>query len=167
MELRRYRSSDCSEMAQLFYDTIHTVNAVDYTPDQLNAWADGDVDMDAWDKSFSEHYSIIAVDGDRIAGFGDMDSSGYLDRLYVHRDYQGRGVGTAICDCLEQWTEGRGRDDMGGEKGPSDQIGQLSVHASITARPFFERRGYRVVREQMVERKGQRLVNYSMVKDMG
>jgi GNAT superfamily N-acetyltransferase len=31
----------------------------------------------------------------RTVGFADMDADGYLDRLYVHRDYQGRGVAAA------------------------------------------------------------------------
>ena len=38
----------------------------------------------------------------RTNGFADMDADGYLDRLYVHKDYQGRGVATALCDALEQ-----------------------------------------------------------------
>ena len=45
MELRLYRSEDCPALAQLFYDTVHTVNARDYTPEQLDAWADGQVDL--------------------------------------------------------------------------------------------------------------------------
>ena len=36
---------------------------------------------------------------------------------------------------------------------------------SITARPFFERRGYRVVREQQVERQGIMLTNFVMIKE--
>lgn len=28
-------------------------------------------------------------------GFADMDADGYLDRLYVHKGYQGRGVAAA------------------------------------------------------------------------
>ena len=31
MELRRYRASDCDKMAELFYQTVHCVNARDYT----------------------------------------------------------------------------------------------------------------------------------------
>lgn len=31
----------------------------------------------------------------RTNGFADMDADGYLDRLYVHKDYQGRGVAAA------------------------------------------------------------------------
>ena len=47
MLLRAYRPGDCREMAALFYDTVHTVNARDYTPEQLDAWAGGPVDLDA------------------------------------------------------------------------------------------------------------------------
>lgn len=44
MTIRKYRPEDCAEMAKLFYDTVHTVNAADYTEPQLNAWATGEVD---------------------------------------------------------------------------------------------------------------------------
>ena len=37
MKLRRYRVSDCSELTRLFYDTVHSVCARDYTPEQLDA----------------------------------------------------------------------------------------------------------------------------------
>ena len=37
MELREYKPTDCEQMAQLFYNTVHSVNAKDYTEEQLNA----------------------------------------------------------------------------------------------------------------------------------
>ena len=148
MELRKYRPQDCAEMARLFYDTVHTVNAADYTEEQLNAWATGKVDLEKWDASFQEHDTLIAVEGSRIIGFADMDSNGYLDRLYVHKDFQGKGVASALCDRLEQKNTGTG----------------FVTHASITARPFFEKRGYKVVKEQQVERQGVMLTNYVMEK---
>ena len=40
----------------------------------------------------------------------------------------------------------------------------LTVHASITARPFFERRGYTLIRPQWVERHGILLQNFVMQK---
>ena len=76
-----------------------------------------------------------------IIGFADLAEDGYLDRLYVHRDWQGRGVATALCDAL-----------------PDARL----THASLTARPFFEKRGWHVVREQQVERRGVRLTNFVM-----
>lgn len=147
ISLRAYRAEDCKNMAQLFYDTVHTVNARDYSEDQLNAWATGQVDLEGWNASFLDHITLVAEVNGVLAGFGDMTEEGYLDRLYVHKDYQGQGVATALCDALE----GKVR-------------GSITTHASITARPFFEHRGYRVLREQQVERRGVKLTNFVMEK---
>lgn len=148
MSLREYQSSDCRELADLFYHTVHKVNARDYTKEQLDAWATGQIDLEKWDQSFQEHYSIVALDGGIITGFGDIDSTGYLDRLYVHADYQGKGIASKICDRLEQAVPG-----------------DIVTHASITARPFFERRGYKVIKEQQVARQGICLTNFVMRKE--
>jgi len=151
MTLRNYRPADCREMAELFYNTVHTVNAGDYTGRQLDAWASGTVDLKAWDASFRRCLTLVAVEGDRIVGFGDMAPDGYLDMLYVHREFQRRGIASAICDRLE----GEVRAEV------------FTVHASITARPFFEKRGYRTVKERRVLRRGVELVNYAMEKRPG
>lgn len=91
MHIRPYRSSDCPALAELFYQTVHTVCARDYSPEQLDAWADGRVELAAWDASFRAHDTRVAVEGGVIVGFADLGPDGYLDRLYVHRDWQGRG----------------------------------------------------------------------------
>ena len=148
MEIRKYRPSDCPELARLFYDTVHTVNARDYTPAQLNAWATGNVDLEKWNASFLDHLTLVAEENGEIIGFGDMDGTGYLDRLYVHRDHQRRGVARAICDALEGAI-------------PAEIY---TPHASITARPFVEKRGYTVVKEQQVERVGVKMTNFVMVR---
>ena len=98
MFIREYVSTDCKEIAELFYNTVHVVNAKDYTKEQLDVWATGQVDLQKWNQSFQEHFSIVAIDMDIIVGFGDIDKTGYLDRLYVHSDYQGKGIATAICN---------------------------------------------------------------------
>lgn len=122
MYLRPYQPEDCAVLAALFYDTVHTVNAQDYTKEQLDVWATGATDLVAWNRSFLKHHTIVAVEDNIIVGFGDIDTTGYLDRLYVHKDYQRRGYATAICDALEETV---------------DTI-TITTHASITARPFFE-----------------------------
>lgn len=150
MKIRDYKAEDCKLLAELFYETVHTVNAKDYNEEQLSAWADGELDLDKWNRSFLEHYTVVAVEDNVIAGFGDIDGTGYLDRLYVHKDYQNRGIGTAICNALEIYA--------GTEK--------IRTQASITAKSFFMERGYVVIREQQVERKGIKLTNYFMEKQI-
>ena len=74
---------------------------------------------------------------------------GYLDRLYVHKDAQRRGVGAAAEACAR-----------------AAGVQRLETHASITARPFFAARGYALLREQEVERGGIRLKNYVMILEL-
>lgn len=77
MLLRRYKQSYCIEIVQLFYDTIHSVNTIDYTESQLAVWASkvDEIDLMAWDKSLSEHYTIVVENNNIIVGFGDIDSN--------------------------------------------------------------------------------------------
>lgn len=150
MILKEYRQEDCAALAELFYSTVHSVNRRDYSREQVYAWADGHVDLERWDQSFKAHHTVVAWEKDVITGFGDMAEDGYLDRLYVHRDYQGRGIAAAICDELEK----------------SSGKQEFTVHASVTARPFFEKRGYRMKKEQKVERRGVYLTNYVMEKSV-
>lgn len=147
MLIRKYQASDCKELANLFYNTVHSINAEDYTDEQLDVWATGNVDLDVWNSSFLRNYTLVALDGNLLVGFGDIDKTGYLDRLYVHKDFQGRGVATSLCNALERAV-----------------VGNIVVHASITARPFFEHRGYIVKKEQQIERQGILLTNYVMEK---
>ena len=148
MLIREYRPSDCRELAELFYNTVHTVNAEDYTKEQLDAWATGQVDLKKWNQSLQEHFSIVAIDNSIIAGFGDIDKTGCLDRLFIHPRYQRKGIATAICNQLE-----------------SSVQENIVTYASVTARPFFEKRGYKVVKEQQVERQGIFLTNFVMIKE--
>ena len=148
MLFREYQTSDSKEITELFYSTVHTVNAKDYTKEQLDVWATEQVDLEKWNQSLQEHYSIVAIEDGVIVGFGDIDKTGYLDHLFVHANYQGRGIATAICNQLEQVVKG-----------------DITTHASITAKPFFEKRGYRVVKEQQVERQGIFLTNFCMEKN--
>ena len=148
MIIRKYVSEDCKQLADLFYETVHSVNAKDYTSEQLYAWADGSADLEKWNKSFMDRYTLVAVDDGCIVGFGYIDKTGYLDMLFVHKDYQGQGIASSICDRLEETIT----TDM------------ITTHSSITAKPFFEKRGYKSVKEQQVIRNGIYLTNYVMEK---
>ena len=149
MFVRGYQMSDCKEITELFYNTVHTINAKDYTKEQLDVWATGQADLEKWNQSLQEHYSIVAIDNKIIVGFGDIDKDGYLDRLFVHSNYQGKGVATAICNQLEQAVDGK-----------------ITTYASITAKPFFEKQGFQVDEGQKRKANQMCLTNYKMSKQL-
>lgn len=152
--LRPYVPADTGEILRLFYGTVHAVNARDYTPEQLDAWAPECPDAARWEQTLSAHRSYIAEEGGNIVGFADLDvPEAYFDRLYVHRDCQRRGIAALLADRIEADAAAEG-------------IAVLKVAASVTARPFFEKRGYRLVKAQQVERRGVLLPNFVMEKEL-
>ena len=150
MILRKYRSNDCPEMLKLFYDTVHEINKKDYSSEQLDAWTSGII-FDKWDKSFLSNNTIVAEKNGIIAGFGDMDNNGYLDRLYVNKDYQNIGIGSAIINELEKTAVSNG-------------VFCFTTYSSITAKPFFIKHDYRVLKENTVLKNGIEMRNYFMEK---
>lgn len=150
MIIRDYQWQDCEEIIELFKDTVIHVNCKDYTADQLQAWIHG-ADLAEWHQSFMDHKTVVAMKDGKIVGFADMDNSGFLDRLYVHKDYQHQHIGKSLCDELEAWAS-------------QNEITSIRTHASITAKPFYEKRGYKTIQEQFVRRGACQLKNYIMEK---
>lgn len=150
MIIREYSSADCAELMRLFRETVLSVCLRDYTPEQAEAWAAGASDFQRWDAAFLSNFTLIAEMFGEIVGFGSIDDTGYLDMLYVGKNHQREGIASAICDRLERAADG-----------------EITVHASITARGFFEKRRYAVVSEQQVVRRGVALKNFVMRKRRG
>jgi putative acetyltransferase len=72
----------------------------------------------------------VAVAEDRVVGFVAA-SARRIDQLYVHSDYQGRGIGSQLL----QWAK-------------DGSSGRLSLHTferNLAARRFYERRGFEAV----------------------
>jgi putative acetyltransferase len=151
MEIRRYRPEDLEALAALFRDSVTGIACRDYSPEQIRAWAAAWEGLRQRGEFFSSLYTLTAWEGEQLAGYGCITRDGYLDHLYVHPDFQRRGVASALCGALEEYAFSAG-------------AGCVTVHASITARPLFEKRGYRLLRERRVERRGVVLVNSAMEK---
>ncbi len=150
LQIREYQQSDISEIVELFHSTIHSICAKDYCKEQLLVWSDGNFNLQSWDDSLKKNNAYVAFYKDRIVGFGDIDESGYLDRLFVHKDFQGLGIGIAIVRTLERKVT----------------ASSITVHASLTAQEFFKKRGFEVITPQVVTRKGVDLVNVVMQKPL-
>lgn len=136
---------------RLFRETVHGVNARDYSLDQLEAWAPRDMDPVTWLESFEGKQVLVAEESGEIAGFAELEENGRIDRFYCHKCWQRRGVGTRLLTHLERVARDRG-------------LGRLFSDVSITARPFFEQHGFELIRTQEVERRGTRPHNYVMQK---
>ena len=153
VHLRPITENDVKTLIQLFHDTVHSINIKDYSKDQVDAWAPpvSEISESAWTDSFRGRYAVLAETEGIIIGFADAAEDGYLDRFYVHKDFQGKGIGSLLYRDIESFLMDAGD-------------GRIVTHASITALPFFLSRGFHVEKEQEVERKGVILKNFVLSK---
>lgn len=151
MIIRAYKKEDKERIVKLFYETVHTVNLRDYNPKQLDAWAPRSIDPEQWCVAFETDYTLVAEIEQKIVGFANIDRTGYFDRLYVHKDYQGKGIAKMISAEIENYAQ-------------KNNLSKILVDSSITAKPFFQNRGYEILKENAVKRCGQILINYTMRK---
>jgi len=148
-KLRKFRREDAVACLALFRDCVRRVNSRDYTRDQIEAWGSPSIDLEQWRSRFDDRFAYVATENDCIVGFTDMTRDGHLDRLFVSADHQGRGIARGLFGKLLKDAIDR-------------SIQEITTDASITARPFFERTGFSVVREQSVECRGVWMTNYRM-----
>jgi putative acetyltransferase len=144
--------ADTPAIAGLCRDTVRRVNRKDYSREQVEAWAPDSLDENHWADRLRPLAVLVAEAGGRVVGFASWrPADGYLDHLYVHADHQGEGVASALLARVEDAARAAGST-------------RLHSEASVTARPFFERRGFAVVAEQTVVRRGVAFSNYRTEK---
>jgi putative acetyltransferase len=151
LQLRPATRADVPAMMTLFHASVHLVAAADYDAQQREAWAPAVMDRARWERRLDEQQVRVAEHRDALAGFCTWNAEGCLDLLYVHPDHLRRGVASALCAAAEADLRLRG-------------VTRLHTQASLTAQPFFQRQGFRLVQRQTVEIRGVVLPNAVMEK---
>jgi putative acetyltransferase len=136
MRIRRVRRADIPQISRLYNETVHRVNARNYSPEQISAWAPRVYPDAFWKRRFRRHRVLVAEDEGTVVGFVELERAGEIDCFYVHHAYQHRGIGAALIARGQRETLSRGNN-------------RLLADVSITAELFFRRMGFRVVRRQI------------------
>lgn len=147
--VRPYDSNDGLQVGQMIYDTVHTINGRDYSQEQVNAW----VPDPSTYANVQESYAFVADKEGTILAFGNLTSEGYLHRFYVHRDFQNQGIGNQLLKTLENKAKNLG-------------LKEIFTEASITALPFFLKKGYLIREKQTKVLRGVSFINYKMFKNL-
>lgn len=151
--IRACRSTDVDAMIGVFRQSVRRVAIRAYTQAQVIAWAPDEIDRDAWAARYAARLAWVAVSKGQIAGFSDLEGDGLLTMMYVHPDHQGCGIASALLRTVEIAARRCG-------------LPGLRTEASLIARPFFARHGFRLIAPQTVFRHGQTLRNFRMAKPL-
>lgn len=150
--LRIATLKDLPAMTSLFRETVWHINSRSYTPDQVRVWAAAADHTERWVQKLHQQFVILAMRGDDLLGFGSLRQD-YVDLLYVHKDWQGKGVAGLIYDVLEQRAKVYGMQ-------------ALATDASVFAMPFFAKKGYMFVTTRYYVLDGVEISNSRMVKSL-
>ncbi len=151
MHLRDFRIGDEAALYQLHHGAIHRVASRDYTAEQIDAWAPPEPDLEAWALKMRALQPFVAEADGVIAGYADLQASGYLDHFYVSADFQRRGVGRMLMGRIHEEAARLG-------------ITELKSDVSRTAQPFFASFGFDIVEQRSVVRHGVTIPNALMRK---
>jgi len=150
MKIREASINDLKELQELYYETIININCKDYNADQIAAWASTANRTKSLAKKIKDQYFYVAEkDHEIIVGFASLENSGYLDMMYVHKNFQNMGIAKALLDKII-------------EKAKALSLSEIITNASITAKVFFEKNGFQTVKEQTVFINAIGLTNYKM-----
>ena len=86
-------------------------------------------------------------------GFAELEKDGHIDCFYTHHKFQSCGIGSKLMFALEQHAV-------------KQQINKLYAEVSTTAKPFFEKKGFQVIKKQIVTVREVKFVNFSMEKSI-
>jgi putative acetyltransferase len=126
-----------------------------YSRAELESWAVAlHMDRYVWAANFlSERYFLAEVEGEggNLAGFSSW-RPGVLIGLYIHPAWTGRGVASALM--------GRAEDAI-----IASGATRIDLAASAIALPFYEKRGYQILRRRDWKTRGGLVVAaYDMEK---
>lgn len=152
MIIRKYTASDLEAVSTLFYNSVHAISKTICSQEELDAWAPKTFDVARW-KTLENNYSLIAEINGVVVGIADLTDGGEVDRVYVHKDYQRQGVGSALLQALELEAKRRG-------------LKVVTASCSKVANPFFLAHGYHKTGEEVRHRRGFDFVNSLMEKNL-
>ena len=137
-------NTDIEEIQSLYRNTVLVINRRDYSQAEVEDWASCGDDPSKIEGMIKTHYFIVAVNRQsEIVGFSSITPQGYLHSMFI----------TLLLNEIERYAVAAG-------------ITRITSEVSITARPFFEKRGYIVEVEQKRRANQLSLTNYWMAKSL-
>ncbi|AWB21297.1 GNAT family N-acetyltransferase [Methylobacterium currus] len=125
---------DAAEISRVVLSALHESNARDYAPETIARVARS-FTSDRVAASIAERQVFVALESGRPVGTASRDGA-VVRAVFVAPDAQRGGTGRALMAAVERAAEEAG-------------VAALTLQSSLTAVGFYDRLGYRAVRETL------------------
>ena len=134
MNIRRFVESDADTVSELIRTTIRISNTKDYPIELMDALIETETPEYVLQRASWTHFYVVEINGviigcGAIGPYWDKQDESSLFTIFVHPDYQGKGIGKAIIETLE-------KDEF------ALRAKRIEIPASITGLPFYQKMGY-------------------------
>ena len=153
ISIRLSKLSDLRELQKMFVDTINTICKDDYSPEQIKVWTSSIENTQSWTDKLTSQYFLVADLDNKIVGYASLENNNYLDLLYVHKYHQRQGIADKLYNEIEKEAIKR-------------KTTVLNSDVSETAKPFFEKKGFKTITRQTNIIKDIEIINYKMTKKL-
>ncbi len=150
-EIRRGNLSDLPRLQRLFYNTVTSVGIKAYTKAEIRIWTRHFSDTAYWESKFIHNNFYVAALHAEIVGFISLSNTGYIDNIYVSHKYQRKGIANLLYTRIEAVAK-------------EYNFKELTTDISHLAKPFFEKKGFEILKENHHKIDGETLVNFSAKK---
>lgn len=153
VRLRKAVAKDLIELHSVFEQSVRTNCRKDYTPAQIDAWVNR-ASVERWKELFASDLQFFMAEETeyfQIVGFTSFNRQGYLHSMFVLPSFTRKGIATLLLHFVEDFAY-------------RNTLPSLFAEVSLTARPFFEKQGFIVEQEQLVEVNGVGMTNFRMRK---
>ncbi|MBK1991426.1 GNAT family N-acetyltransferase [Campylobacter sp. 2018MI35] len=147
--IRKASIKDLNTCIILFKQSVKTLCLKDYTQKQIKMWIK--IDKEKWEEKFKNNDVFIYEKEGKIASFiSIINCQKILDLLFTHPNFIKQGLAQNLLDfALKNYL-----------------YKEIYTFASLSAKDFFLKNNFKIVRENEVKRNDQILKNFLMKKEI-
>jgi putative acetyltransferase len=143
--IRRAIHDDAQAIIDSHVRSIREICSKDYSPEQIEAWAGKNFKSNLWHQSIDRDLVWSVVVGSKVSGFGHLavmsEGVGEVMGLYFAPEARGLGAGKKLFQIIK-------------EEAKQNGVKELHLHATITAKSFYEQCGFIQIEESSIGMRG-------------
>jgi GNAT superfamily N-acetyltransferase len=143
MKIRKFQDKDARKLSYLIRRALNEVNIKDYPKSVVARLSKYNAPSKLIEGSRRRDIYVI-VDDDRIRGTASLENNNVFS-VFVDPTYHGKGMGQRLMKYVERAAKKRGID-------------RLRLNSSLTALGFYEKLGYKKIKEVFNKSAGHQII---------